>query len=93
MVLHAEGLPLLRMVAVLVAGSDGRAPAVARAAATMLGPWVAAVVRLPHDPHIRAQGLRDQSRLHPRTRQAAALLADAVVTTAHAAWGERPSGR
>ncbi|MEN8649713.1 hypothetical protein ABCR94_03415 [Streptomyces sp. 21So2-11] len=88
MALNAEGLPLHRAVAVLVATTDGRLPAVVRAGATMLTPRTAAVVHLPHDPHIRAHGLREPARLRPRTRQAAAQLASAVLAAAFAAWGQ-----
>lgn len=88
MAMHAEGLPLQRAVAVLVASTDGRPPAVVRAGATMLTARTAAVVNLPHDPSIRAHGLREPARLRPRTRQAAAALAAAVLASAHAAWGQ-----
>lgn len=87
MALHAEGLPLNRTVAVLVAVGDGRLPPVVRAGATMLAPRTAAVVHLPHDPQIRTHGLSELSRLRSRTRQAAVQLADAVLAAAHAAWG------
>ncbi|MEU2132350.1 hypothetical protein [Streptomyces sp. NPDC018352] len=87
MALHADGMPLQRTVAVLVAQNDGRLPAVVRAGATMLTSRTAAVVHLPHDPHIRAHGLRTASRLRSRTRQAAHLLAQAVLTVAGATWG------
>ncbi|MFK4600513.1 hypothetical protein [Streptomyces pristinaespiralis] len=88
MAMHAEGLPLQRTVAVLVSSSDGRPPAVVRAGATMLAPRTAAVIQLPHDPSIRAHGLREPSRLRSRTRQAATVLADAVLAAAHSTWGE-----
>lgn len=87
MALHADGMPLQRTVAVLVAQTDGRLPAVVRAGATMLTSRTAAVVHLPHDPHIRAHGLRTASRLRSRTRQAARSLAQAVLTAAGATWG------
>ncbi|WP_308344687.1 hypothetical protein [Streptomyces sp. ISL-94] len=89
MVLHAEGLPLHRTVVVLVAGSDGRAPAVARAAATMLSARTAAVVHLPHDADIRAHGLQAQpARIRTRTRHAARELATAVLASADASFGD-----
>ncbi|MER5182634.1 hypothetical protein ABT009_30505 [Streptomyces sp. NPDC002896] len=88
MALHAEGLPLQRTVVVLVATGDGRPPAAVRAAATMLTARTAAVVHLPHDPHVRAHGLRDLSRLRSRTRQAAAQLTRAVLDAAHSTWGQ-----
>ncbi|MGW0964092.1 hypothetical protein ACWD4K_34995 [Streptomyces gelaticus] len=87
MALHADGMPLPRTVAVLVAQTDGRLPAVVRAGATMLTSRTAAVVHLPHDPHIRTHGLRTVSRLRSRTRQAAHSLARAVLAAAGATWG------
>lgn len=87
--LQAEGLPLGRSVAVLVATGDGRPPPVVRAGLTMLTAHTAAVVALPHDPVIRAQGVGTPlTRLRSRTRQAADLITRAVLATAHAAWGE-----
>ncbi|MEV8396702.1 hypothetical protein [Streptomyces niveus] len=88
MALHAEGLPLHRTVVVLAATADSRPPAVVRAARTMLAPRAAAVVELPHDPHIRAHGLKALAPLHSRTHHAGARLAAAVITAAHAAWGD-----
>ncbi|MER6314454.1 hypothetical protein ABT237_11875 [Streptomyces sp. NPDC001581] len=89
MVLHAEGLPLQRTVVVLAATGDGRPPAVVRAAATMLSARVAAVVHLPHDADIRAQGLQAQpARIRTRTRQAAREAAAAVLAAAHHAFGD-----
>lgn len=88
MVLHAEGLPLQRAVAVLVGTTDGRPAPVVRAAATMLAPRIAEVIHLPYDPHIRAHGLGSQTRLRTRTRQAAQRIAAAVLTTAQHAWGD-----
>ncbi|MFH8760250.1 hypothetical protein [Streptomyces atroolivaceus] len=87
MALHAEGMPLQRTVAVLVAQTDGRLPAVARAGATMLSARIAAVVHIPHDPHIRAHGLRTVTRLRSRTRHAAGLLFHEVLAAAGASWG------
>ncbi|MFJ8863991.1 hypothetical protein ACIRD8_37050 [Streptomyces sp. NPDC102451] len=87
MAMHADGMPLQRTVAVLVAQADGRLPAVVRAGATMLSARTAAVVHLPHDPHVRAHGLRTVSRLRARTRQAAALLSQEVLAAAGASWG------
>ncbi|MDP5317396.1 hypothetical protein [Streptomyces poriferorum] len=87
MALHAEGLPLQRTVAVLVAQTDGRLPSVVRAAATMLSSRAAKVVVLPHDPHIRTHGLRSNHRLRTRTQQAASLLAQSVLDSAGAVWG------
>ncbi|MCX5409858.1 hypothetical protein OHA37_39190 [Streptomyces sp. NBC_00335] len=89
MVLHAEGLPLQRTVVVLAATADGRPPAVVKAAATMLSARAAAVVHLPHDADIRANGLQAQpARIRPRTRQAAEELATAVLTAAREAFGD-----
>ncbi|MFE3790351.1 hypothetical protein [Streptomyces goshikiensis] len=89
MVLHAEGLPLHRMVVVLAATADGRPAAVVRAAATMLSARAAAVVHLPHDADIRANGLQAQpARIRTRTRQAARELATAVLAAAHEAFGD-----
>ncbi|MEU2900473.1 hypothetical protein ACWC4E_26985 [Streptomyces sp. NPDC001273] len=86
MTLHAEGLPLQRTVVALISTGDGRPPVAVRAGATMLTSRTAAVVQVPHDPHIRAQSLA-AARLRSRTRQAAAQLAGAVLGAAHAAWG------
>ncbi|MEU2389583.1 hypothetical protein [Streptomyces sp. NPDC007369] len=91
LVLHAEGLPLQRTVVVFSAASDGRMPAVARAAATMLSSRTAAVVHLPHDADIRAHGLAaaaQPTRIRDRTQQAARELAAAVLTAAHEDFGE-----
>ncbi|MFD0266304.1 hypothetical protein ACFVGY_06890 [Streptomyces sp. NPDC127106] len=91
MVLHAEGLPLRRTVVVFSAASDGRLPAVARAAATMLSSRAAAVVHLPHDADIRAHGLAvaaQPPRIRDRTQQAARELASAVLAAAHEHFGE-----
>ncbi|MFJ6934763.1 hypothetical protein [Streptomyces sp. NPDC101132] len=87
MAMSAEGLALHRAVAVLVATSEGRRPAVVRAAATMLSGRTAAVVHLPCDSGVRGSGLR-AGRVQPRTQQAAAQLAAAVLSTAHDAWGD-----
>ncbi|MET8623495.1 hypothetical protein ABZW30_07015 [Kitasatospora sp. NPDC004669] len=84
----AEGLPLERIVVALVATGDGRAPAPVRAGETMLAPRVAAVVRVPYDPDLRAHGLRDASRLSTRSVQAAEQLVQAVVTSARESWGD-----
>jgi hypothetical protein len=86
MVLHAEGLPLQRTVVALVATGDGRPPVAVRAGAAMLTSRTAAVVQVPHDPHIRAHSLA-AARLRSRTLQAGARLAGAVLAAAHAAWG------
>ncbi|ARE79491.1 hypothetical protein B6R96_36360 (plasmid) [Streptomyces sp. Sge12] len=89
MVLHADGLPLQRTVVVLTAGTDGRTPAVARAAATMLSARTAAVVHLPHDVDIRTHGLQAQpARIRARTRQAARDLATAVLAAACESFGD-----
>ncbi|MEV6685095.1 hypothetical protein AB0N28_07110 [Streptomyces sp. NPDC051130] len=89
MVLHAEGLPLQRTVVVLAATADGRPSAVVRAAATMLSARVAAVVHLPHDIDIRANGLQAQpARIRTRTRQAARELVTAVLASAHDSFGD-----
>ncbi len=89
MVLHAEGLPLQRMVVVLTSTADGRPPAVVRAAATMLSARASAVVHLPHDADIRAHGLQAQpARIRPRTREAARELAAAVLAAARASFGD-----
>uniref|UniRef100_A0A8D3WMF5 CobQ/CobB/MinD/ParA nucleotide binding domain-containing protein n=1 Tax=Streptomyces pratensis (strain ATCC 33331 / IAF-45CD) TaxID=591167 RepID=A0A8D3WMF5_STRFA len=87
MALHADGMPLRRTVVALVAQTDGRLPAVVRAGATMLSARTAAVVHLPHDPHIRSHGLRTVFRLRTRTRQAAGLLCREVLAAARASWG------
>ncbi|WP_229929247.1 hypothetical protein [Kitasatospora xanthocidica] len=84
----AEGLALERTVVALVSTGDGRAPASVRAGETMLAPRVAAVVRVPYDPGIRARGLRDASRLDARSVQAADRLTRAVIASAHASWGD-----
>ncbi|MFG3229379.1 hypothetical protein ACGF07_31980 [Kitasatospora sp. NPDC048194] len=84
----AEGLPLDRMVVALVGTADGRLPAAVKAGETMLAPMVSAVVRVDHDPQIRAYGLRDVTRLSSRSAQAATALARAVLASAHASWGD-----
>lgn len=84
----AEGLPLHRAVVALAATSDGRLPAPVRAAATMLQSRVAAVISVPHDPHIRSHGMRDAARLKPRVSEVGAELARAVLASAHGTWGE-----
>ncbi|MFE2408153.1 hypothetical protein ACFXDE_07415 [Kitasatospora sp. NPDC059408] len=84
----ADGLPLDRMVVALVSTGDGRTPAPVRAGETMLAPRVAAVVRIPFDPDIRARGLRDAARLGSGSLQAADQLARAVLGSAHASWGD-----
>ncbi|MEU8828904.1 hypothetical protein [Streptomyces sp. NPDC048636] len=88
MTLHAEGIPLQRSVAVLVATADGRSPGAVRAAATVLTSQAGAVLTVPHDPHIRAHGLRNPAKLSQRGQQAAASLAQAVLTVAGKAWGD-----
>lgn len=84
---EAEGLPLKRLVVALVDQAGDRQPPVVKAAATMLAPRVAAVVPVPYDPALRAGGLREMSRLRPRTLQAAGALAGAVLQSAQTAWG------
>lgn len=84
---EAEGLPLARLVIALVDLNDGRPPPVVRAAITMLTPRVASVIEVPYDPALRVGGLREVARLRPRTHQAAAALAQAVVRSAQSAWG------
>ncbi|MFC8874183.1 hypothetical protein [Streptomyces ardesiacus] len=86
MVLHAEGLPLRRTVVALVATGAGRPPVAVRAGAAMLTSRTAAVVQVPHDPHVHAHSLA-AARLHSRTLQAGDRLAGAVLDAAHAAWG------
>ncbi|MFJ9675813.1 hypothetical protein ACIRP5_34100 [Streptomyces sp. NPDC101221] len=86
MVLHAEGLPLRRTVVALVATRAGRPPVAVRAGAAMLTSRTAAVVQVPHDPHVHAHSL-GAARLHSRTLQAGDRLAGAVLDAAHAAWG------
>lgn len=89
MVLNAEDMPLHRTVVVLAATADGRPPAVVRAAATMLSVRAAAVIHLPYDPDIRANGLHAQpSRIRTRTRHAAGELATAVLAAAREAFGD-----
>ncbi|MFI8944149.1 hypothetical protein [Streptomyces syringium] len=83
----AEGLPLRRMVVALVAIGDGRPPPAVRAAATMLQPYVSAVVHVPYDSGIRTHGMRDADRLKPRSVEAASELARAVLASAHGTWG------
>ncbi|WP_284581935.1 hypothetical protein [Streptomyces sp. 2P-4] len=86
---HCEGMPLQRTVVAFSAASDGRLPAVARAAATMLAPHTAAVVHLPHDADIRTHGLAARpSRIRGRTAGAARGLAAAVLATAREAFGD-----
>ncbi|MFJ2821746.1 hypothetical protein ACIO7M_11570 [Streptomyces toxytricini] len=86
---HCGGVPLERMVVAFSAASDGRLPAVARAASTMLAAHTAAVVHLPHDGGIRARGLAARpSRIGDRTAAAARDLASAVLATAHEAFGD-----
>ncbi|MET9956014.1 hypothetical protein ABZ135_31340 [Streptomyces sp. NPDC006339] len=87
MALHAEGLPLQRMVVVLVGLSDGRPAPAVRAAGAMLASRAAAVVHLPFDTQIRAHGLREPLRTQSTTRQAADRIAKAVLDTAHGTWG------
>ncbi|QKZ24950.1 hypothetical protein HUT05_25295 [Streptomyces chartreusis] len=84
---EAEGLPLKRLVVALVDQAGDRQPPVVKAALTMLAPRVAAVVPVPYDPALRAGGLREASRLRPRTLHAAAALAGAVLQSAQTAWG------
>ncbi|MFE5029850.1 hypothetical protein ACFRAO_42845 [Streptomyces sp. NPDC056656] len=86
--LQADGLPLNHTVIALVSVGDGRIPPAVQAAATMLKAHVPAVVRIPYDPVIRAQGLSRRSRLRSRTREAIGDLADAVTDTAREAWGD-----
>lgn len=88
MAASADGLPLQRTVVVWASLGEGRLPAAVRAAETMLQPRVAAVVHVPYDAHLRSHGLRDLSRLKPRTLEAGHDLARAVLASAHAAWGE-----
>ncbi|MFD3538356.1 hypothetical protein ACFWUQ_02500 [Streptomyces sp. NPDC058662] len=88
MAMTAEGMPLRRTVVVLVGLDGGRAPAVVRAAAAMLADRAYDVLELPHDADVRAHGLRGPGRPRPRTRQAAARIAEAVLEAAHSAWGE-----
>ncbi|WP_234325451.1 hypothetical protein [Streptomyces sp. NRRL S-146] len=85
--LEAEGLPLKRLVIALVDQAGDRQPPVVKAASTMLAPRVAAVVPVPYDAALRAVGLREMTRLRPRTTQAATALARAVFQTAQTAWG------
>jgi hypothetical protein len=85
--MEAEGLPLKRLVVVLVDQAGDRRPPVVKAASTMLCPRVAAVVHVPYDPALRASGLRETTRLRPRTLHAAEALACAVLQSAQTAWG------
>ncbi|UQI49658.1 hypothetical protein M1P56_35290 (plasmid) [Streptomyces sp. HU2014] len=85
---EAEGLPLARTTVALVATSDGRLPASVKAGATMLQPKIGALVHVPYDERIRSHGLRDASRLKPRTLAAGRQLAQAVLFSAHRSWGE-----
>lgn len=84
----AEGLPLGRTVVALTAPGEGRLPPPVRAAATMLQSQVSAVVTMPFDPHIRTHGMAQASRLGRRTAEAGTALATAVLSAAHAAWGD-----
>ncbi|MFE4264522.1 hypothetical protein [Streptomyces sp. NPDC056883] len=83
----AEGLPLQRMVVALTATGEGRLPAAAKAAATMLQSLVSAVVVVPFDPHIRIHGMAQSTRLGRRTAEAGAALVAAVLASAHRTWG------
>lgn len=87
MAASAEGLPLARTVVSVVCTAPGPLPSAVKAAVTMLEPRVSAVVTVPHDPHLRAQGLCESRRLKARTQRSGALLAQAVLSAAHAAWG------
>lgn len=87
MAMTAEVMPLSRAVVVLVGLDGGRAPAVVRAAATMLADRAYDVLELPHDADVRAHGLRGPGRPRARTRQAVARIAEAVLEAAHSAWG------
>ncbi|MET8982507.1 hypothetical protein ABZX85_43700 [Streptomyces sp. NPDC004539] len=84
--LDAEALPLARTVVALTGTTDGRLPASLRTALAGATDRTAAVVHIPHDPRIRAQG---QSTAHPRprTRHASTRLTDAVLSAAHRMWG------
>ncbi|MFE9393576.1 hypothetical protein [Streptomyces sp. NPDC006784] len=88
MTLHAEGMPLQRSVAVLVATADGRPPGAVRAAVTMLTSQAGAVLTVQHDPQIRAHGLRNPAKLSQRGQQMAVLLAGAVLSVAGKTWGD-----
>jgi hypothetical protein len=88
MTLHAEGMSLQRSVAVLVATADGRPPGAVRAAAAMLTSQAGAVLTVPHDPQIRAHGLRSPAKFSQRAQQTAMLLARAALTVAGKAWGD-----
>lgn len=85
---QADGLPLDRTVVALVSVGSGRLPPSVRSAATMLQSHVRAVVPIPYDPVIRAQGLLQRTRLRSGTWDAIARLANSVVATARAAWGD-----
>ncbi|MER6614898.1 hypothetical protein [Streptomyces xantholiticus] len=87
MAMHAEGLPLQRTRG---AREQLRRTSAGRRAGRSdhARPRTSAVIQLPHDPGIRAHGLREPARLRSHTRQAAATLADAVLAAAHATWGE-----
>lgn len=84
----AEGLPLQRMVVALTAPGEGRLPAAAKAAATMLQSQVSAVVVVPFDAHIRNHGMARTDRLGRRTTEAGAALMAAVLASAHRTWGD-----
>ncbi|WP_228982144.1 hypothetical protein [Streptomyces sp. DH12] len=85
--LEAESFPLKRLVIALVDQANDRQPPVVKAASTMLAPRVAAVVPIPYDSALRTVGLREMTRLRPRTTHAAAALARAVFQTAQTTWG------
>ena len=84
----AEGLPLQRMVVALTVPGEGRLPAAAKAAATMLQSQVSAVVTVPFDPHIRNHGMAQANRLGRRTAEAGAALVAAVLASALRSWGD-----
>lgn len=85
---QADGLPLDRTVVALVSAGSGRLPPAVRSAATMLRAHVPAVVPIPYDPLIRAQGLLHRARLRSDTRNAAGRLARAAFGAALATWGD-----
>lgn len=54
----------------------------------MIEPRVGSLVHVPYDQQIRTYGLRDVTRLGSRSLQAADQLARAVLSSAHASWGD-----
>jgi hypothetical protein len=74
--LERLGLPAHRVTVAVVAVASGRVPRRVLAGLTLLQPRVAAVLRVPHDPWIRATGgVRIDRTGRPLRRQVALLAA------------------